>query len=180
VSAPGPSTSNGTARAAAGHPAPNAKPVRRSAGIVLYRLVNGEPQVLLGHMGGPFWRRKDAGAWTIPKGGYPPEEDALVAARREYQEEIGHPVPPGRLLPLGEVLQGNGKIVTAWAVQGDLDPASARSNSFEVEWPPGSGRAQPFPELDRVAWFSIGEAGAKAVPAQSAFFQRLAESLISG
>ena len=168
----------------AGRPTPahgtavhSGKPVRRSAGIVLYRIVDGEPQVLLGHMGGPFWRRKDAGAWTIPKGGYPPEEDALVAARREYAEEVGHPVPAAEPLPLGEVLQANGKIVTAWAVEGDLDPTSARSNFFHLEWPPGSGRQEAFPELDRVAWFSLEQAAAKAVAAQGAFFERLAAAL---
>jgi len=153
------------------------KQVRRSAGIVLYRLAGDRPEVLLGHMGGPFWRRKDTGAWTIPKGGYTAEEDAEVAARREYAEEIGHPVPDGELIPLGEVLQANGKIVTAWAVRGDLDPATARSNTFEVEWPPGSGRREPFPELDRVAWFSVEEAAGKAVAAQAAFFHRLVEAL---
>jgi len=153
------------------------KPIRRSAGIVLFRVADGTPQVLLGHMGGPFWRRKDAGAWTIPKGGYDPGEDALEAARREYAEEIGHPVPEGDLLPLGEVLQANGKIVTAWAVRGDLDPETSRSNTFELEWPPGSGRRQLFPELDRVAWFSLEQAAAKAVAAQGAFFERLAAAL---
>jgi predicted NUDIX family NTP pyrophosphohydrolase len=158
-------------------PGQSGKPLRRSAGIVLYRVVDGHPQVLLGHMGGPFWRRRDAGAWTIPKGGYDDDEDALVAARREYEEEIGHPVPDGDLLPLGDVLQANGKIVTAWAVRGDLDPSSARSNTFEVEWPPNSGRRQAFPELDRVAWFSIEEAQAKAVAAQAGLFQRLAAAL---
>lgn len=144
-------------------------------------MVDGAPQVLLGHMGGPFWRRKDAGAWTIPKGGYDNGEDAVVAARREYAEEIGHPVPDGEWLPLGEVMQANGKIVTAWAVEGDLDPLSASSNTFELEWPPGSGRRQPFPELDRVAWFSLDEARAKVVSAQALFLERLEAALsISG
>jgi predicted NUDIX family NTP pyrophosphohydrolase len=157
------------------------KPIRRSAGVVLFRMVDGAPQVLLGHMGGPFWRRKDAGAWTIPKGGYDNGEDAVVAARREYAEEIGHPVPDGEWLPLGEVMQANGKIVTAWAVEGDLDPLSASSNTFELEWPPGSGRRQPFPELDRVAWFSLDEARAKVVSAQALFLERLEAALsISG
>jgi predicted NUDIX family NTP pyrophosphohydrolase len=154
------------------------KPLRRSAGIVLFRVQDGQPQVLLGHMGGPFWRRKDAGAWTIPKGGYDDdEEDPLEAARREYAEEIGHHVPSGELIPLGQVLQSNGKIVIAWAIEGDLDPADARSNTFELEWPPHSGKRQTYPELDRVAWFALPEAAAKAVAAQSTFFERLGQAL---
>lgn len=153
------------------------KPLRHSAGIVLFRVVAGQPEVLLGHMGGPYWRRRDAGAWTIPKGGYTAGEDPLEAARREYEEEIGHPVPDGELLELGEVLQSNGKIVTAWAVEGDLDPGDARSNTFELEWPPGSGRRESYPELDRVAWFGLEEAAAKAVAAQAALFDRLGRAL---
>jgi predicted NUDIX family NTP pyrophosphohydrolase len=140
-------------------------------------VVADQPEVLLGHMGGPFWRRKDAGAWTIPKGGYDDGEDALEAARREYEEEIGLPVPAGEFLELGEVLQANGKIVIAWAVEGDLDPADARSNTFELEWPPGSGRRESYPELDRVAWFGLDEAAAKAVSAQAALFERLGRAL---
>jgi predicted NUDIX family NTP pyrophosphohydrolase len=153
------------------------KPVRRSAGIVLFRRREAGPEVLLGHMGGPFWRSKDAGAWTIPKGGYDDGEDAIAAARREYAEEIGRPVPDGDLLVLGEVLQSNRKLVVAWAVEGDLDPADARSNTFELEWPPGSGRRQTYPELDRVAWFDLATAEAKAVTAQAAFFRRLGRLL---
>ena len=153
------------------------KPLRRSAGIVLFRVRDGVPEVLLGHMGGPFWRRKDAGAWSIPKGGYDGDEDPEEAARREYAEEIGHPVPDGELIPLGAVLQANGKLVTAWAVEGDLDPADATSNTFELEWPPGSGRRQSYPELDRVAWFTLPAAAASAVAAQAAFFERLGEAL---
>jgi predicted NUDIX family NTP pyrophosphohydrolase len=153
------------------------KPLRRSAGIVLFRRAGRDPQVLLGHMGGPFWRRKDAGAWSIPKGGYDEGEDAQEAARREFAEEIGHPVPSGELIGLGQVLQSNGKIVSAWAVEGDLDPSQARSNTFELEWPPGSGRRETYPELDRVAWFTITEAKAKVVAAQATFFDRLADAL---
>jgi predicted NUDIX family NTP pyrophosphohydrolase len=153
------------------------KPLRRSAGIVLFRLHDAGPQVLLGHMGGPFWRHKDAGAWSIPKGGYDDDEDPIEAARREYAEEIGHEPPDGELIPLGEVLQSNGKIVIAWAVEGDLDPADARSNTFELEWPPHSGKRQTYPELDRVAWFSLGEAATKAVAAQAALFARLGQAL---
>ena len=156
------------------------KPLRRSAGIVLFRRRGDLPEVLLGHMGGPFWRRKDAGAWTIPKGGYDDGEDALAAARREYAEEIGHPAPDGELIPLGSVLQSNGKLVTAWAVEGDLDPARASSNLFELEWPPGSGRRQTYPELDRVAWFTLAAARASAVAAQAVLFDRLGEALATG
>jgi predicted NUDIX family NTP pyrophosphohydrolase len=162
------------------HPAVSGagKPLRRSAGIVLFRWSDdGVPEVLLGHMGGPFWRRKDAGAWTIPKGGYTDDEEALDAARREYAEEIGHPVPEGELIPLGTTLQANGKIVTAWAVEGRLDPADARSNTFELEWPPGSGRRQTYPELDRVAWFTLPAARDRAVAAQGVLFERLDEAL---
>lgn len=153
------------------------KPLRRSAGVVLFRVVSERPEVLLGHMGGPYWRRKDAGAWTIPKGGYTDAENPLEAARREFAEEIGHPVPDGELLELGEVLQSNGKIVIAWAVEGDLDPADARSNTFELEWPPGSGHRESYPELDRVAWFSLDEAARKAVAAQEVLFERLGRAL---
>ncbi|HEY6793826.1 MAG TPA: NUDIX domain-containing protein [Kineosporiaceae bacterium] len=153
------------------------KPLRRSAGIVLFRLRAGVPEVLLGHMGGPFWRRRDAGAWTIPKGGYTDEEDPLEAARREYAEEIGHPVPDGELIPLGTVLQSNGKLVVAWAVEGALDPGAARSNTFELEWPPGSGRRQSYPELDRVAWFTLPAARDRVVVAQAVFFDRLDDAL---
>ena len=153
------------------------KPLRRSAGIVLFRLTSGRPEVLLGHMGGPYWRRKDARAWTIPKGGYTDGEDPLEAARREYAEEIGHPAPEGELLELGEIMQSNGKIVVAWGVEGDLDPEVAQSNTFELEWPPGSGQRQAYPELDRVAWFGLEEAAVKAVAAQAALFERLGRVL---
>jgi predicted NUDIX family NTP pyrophosphohydrolase len=128
-------------------------------------------------MGGPYWRSKDARAWTIPKGGYTDGEDPLEAARREYAEEIGHGVPDGELIPLGEVLQSNGKIVIAWAVEGDLDPCHAVSNTFDLEWPPGSGTTHSYPELDRVAWFTLDEAAVKVVAAQSALFERLARAL---
>jgi predicted NUDIX family NTP pyrophosphohydrolase len=153
------------------------KPLRRSAGIVLFRMTPRGPEVLLGHMGGPFWRRRDAGAWTIPKGGYTDAEDALEAARREYAEEIGHPVPDGELIPLGTTLQANGKLVRAWAIEGQLDPDDAHSNTFELEWPPGSGRRREYPELDRVQWFTLAQARAKAVVAQAVLFQRLGEAL---
>ena len=153
---------------------------RQSAGVLLYRLRAGEPdvpEVLLGHMGGPLWRRRDAAAWSIPKGGYTDEEDAFAAALREFEEEVGVPVPAEHFVDLGEVQQASGKYVRAWAAEGDLDPATAVSNTFEVEWPPGSGRLQSFPEFDRVAWFSPQEAVVRIVAAQAAFVERLVAAL---
>ncbi|GGW44209.1 DNA mismatch repair protein MutT [Streptomyces lucensis JCM 4490] len=132
-------------------------------------------EVLLGHMGGPFFAKKDAGAWTVPKGEYEPDEPAWEAARREFQEELGVAPPAGRALPLGEVTQRNGKIVTAWAVEADLDPATVVPGTFTMEWPPRSGRRQEFPELDRVAWFRTDRAREVIITAQAAFLDRLAE-----
>ncbi len=149
--------------------------MKRSAGIVLWRrLDTGAIEVLLGHMGGPYWARKDEGAWTIPKGEIEPGEEPLAVARREFQEEIGAPVPAGDLIDLGEVLQAGGKAVQAWAVEGDLDPATAVSNTFELEWPPKSGRMQSFPEIDRVAWFDVDSARSVIVQGQRALLDRLA------
>lgn len=150
---------------------------RRSAGIVLFRFADGGIEVLLGHMGGPFWARKDAGAWSIPKGEYDAGERPEAAARREFAEELGLPVPAGELLPLGEVRQRGGKVVTAWALEGDLDPAAVVPGTFELEWPPRSGTMRTFPEVDRVAWFTLAEAGAKIVTAQREFLDRLAAAL---
>jgi predicted NUDIX family NTP pyrophosphohydrolase len=147
--------------------------MRRSAGIVLYRSTGGAIEVLLGHMGGPFWARKDVGAWTIPKGEYGPDEDPLTAAQREFAEEIGVPVPATSFADLGEVRQSGGKVVRAWAAEGDVDPATAASNTFEIEWPPKSGRMQEFPELDRVEWFDVETARSKIIVAQGEFLDRL-------
>jgi predicted NUDIX family NTP pyrophosphohydrolase len=143
---------------------------------VLYRR---EPrlQVLLGHMGGPFWARKDDGAWSIPKGEYGADEDAFVAAQREFAEELGSTPPESGYLELGEVRQANGKVVTAWAVEGDLDADAIVSNTFEVEWPPRSGRRQSFPEVDRAAWFDIDAARPKLVKGQSELLDTLAATL---
>lgn len=149
---------------------------KRSAGLLLYRVQDGELQVLLAHMGGPFWARKDEHAWSIPKGEYAPDEDPLTAARREFAEELGVPPPDGPLLELGEVRQSGGKSVAVWAVEGEFDPATAVSNTFELEWPPHSGRMRTFPEVDRVAWFGLGTARVKVVAAQAAFLDRLAEA----
>ncbi|MFB7460392.1 NUDIX domain-containing protein [Streptomyces sp. NPDC056188] len=148
---------------------------RRSAGLLLFRRSGDGLEVLLGHMGGPFFARRDAGAWTVPKGEYDPEEPAWDAARREFQEELGLPPPDGEAVPLGEVRQTNGKTVTAWAVEADLDPAAVVPGTFLMEWPPRSGRTQEFPELDRVAWLGLDRAREVIVTAQSAFLDRLAE-----
>ena len=124
------------------------------------------------HPGGPFWARKDAGAWSIPKGEYSAPEDALTVARRELEEETGL-AADGEFLALGEVVQPGRKIVSAWALEGDFDPAALRSNTFELEWPPRSGRRQVFPEVDRAQWFSPEEARKKILPGQREFIDRL-------
>jgi predicted NUDIX family NTP pyrophosphohydrolase len=149
--------------------------VRRSAGLLLHRPGDGGTEVLLGHMGGPFYARRDAGAWTIPKGEYDPAEPAWEAARREFEEELGLPPPDGEAVPLGEVRQSGGKVVTAWAVEADLDPATVAPGTFRMEWPPRSGRIEEFPELDRVAWFTVDRAREVIVKAQAAFLDRLTE-----
>ncbi|WP_369221473.1 NUDIX domain-containing protein [Streptomyces sp. R39] len=148
---------------------------RRSAGLLLFRRTGAGLEVLLGHMGGPYFAKKDAGAWTVPKGEYEPAEPAWDAARREFQEELGLPPPDGAAIELGEVRQANGKIVTAWAVEADLDPATIAPGTFVMEWPPRSGRIQEFPELDRVAWLTADRAREVIVTAQAAFLDRLAE-----
>jgi predicted NUDIX family NTP pyrophosphohydrolase len=154
-------------------------PPVRSSGVLLYRLDgNGEVQVLLGHMGGPFWARKDDGAWSIPKGEHDPDEDAEAAARREFAEELGMPVPATELLPLGEVRAR--KVLTVWAAEGDLDVDAVVSNTFQLEWPPRSGRLQEFPEIDRAAWFDVPTARAKLVAGQRPFLDRLEEHLVHG
>ncbi|MGR7026424.1 NUDIX domain-containing protein [Geodermatophilus sp. URMC 62] len=146
---------------------------RRSAGVLLYRREpDGSVAVLLGHMGGPFWARKDDGAWSIPKGEYADGEDPLAAARREFAEELGSPVPAAGLVPLGD-LRAGGKVLTVWAAEGDLDATAIRSNTFPLEWPPRSGRVQEFPEVDRAAWFVVEEARAKLVTGQLPYLQRL-------
>jgi predicted NUDIX family NTP pyrophosphohydrolase len=149
--------------------------VKRSAGLLLFRSSDDGPEVLLGHMGGPFFARRDAGAWTVPKGEYEPGESAWDAARREFREELGLPPPDGEAIDLGEVRQTGGKIVTAWAVAADLDPATIVPGTFRMEWPPRSGQLREFPELDRVAWFGLERAREVIVKAQAAFLDRLAE-----
>ena len=152
----------------------------KSAGLLLYRRREGRIEVLLGHMGGPFWARKDERAWSIPKGEHPDAEDALAAARREFAEETGTRPPDGPTLDLGEVRQSGGKRVTAWAVEGDLDVASVKSNTFLLEWPPRSGRGQEFPEIDRAGWFDLDTARRKIVKGQVALVDRLEERLSGG
>ncbi|MFD5228564.1 NUDIX domain-containing protein [Streptomyces qaidamensis] len=149
--------------------------MKRSAGLLLFHTTDHGLEVLLGHMGGPFFARRDAGAWTVPKGEYEPDEPAWEAARREFREELGLAPPDGEAIDLGEVRQTNGKIVTAWAVRADIDPAAIVPGTFRMEWPPRSGRLQEFPELDRVAWFGLDRARAVIVKAQAAFLDRLAE-----
>ena len=148
---------------------------KRSAGILLFRKTDKTTEVLLGHMGGPFWTRKDDHAWSLVKGEYLDDETPEAAARREFQEELGLPPPDGEALPLGEVRQNSGKIVTAWAIEADLDPATVVPGTFEMEWPPKSGRRQAFPELDRVEWLGLERARALIVKAQAGFLDRLME-----
>jgi predicted NUDIX family NTP pyrophosphohydrolase len=146
---------------------------RLSAGLLLYRRRGREIEVLLAHMGGPFWSRKDAGAWSLPKGEYEGDEEPLAAARREFAEELGLPAPAGRALDLGTIKQAGGKVVQVWALEGDLDTDAVRSNSFELEWPRGSGTVQSFPEVDRAAWFDLQIARVKLVKGQVGFLERL-------
>ena len=148
----------------------------RSAGILLFRRGAGGPEVLLVHPGGPFWARKDRGAWSIPKGELGDDEDPLACARREFEEETGTRAPDD-LTALGEVRQRGGKRVQAWAGEGDLDADAIRSTTFELEWPPRSGRVQSFPEVDRAAWFPVEEARARLLPAQLPLLDRLLERL---
>ena len=148
---------------------------RRSAGILLYRRAANDLEVLLVHPGGPFWTRRDAGAWSIPKGEYEPEDDPLAAARREFEEELGSAPPGTEPLELGEVRQKSGKLVRAWALEGDLEATAAFSNNFTVEWPPRSGQMRQFPEVDRAEWFTLAAAREKINSAQAAFLDRLAE-----
>jgi len=149
---------------------------KRSAGILMYRRPGADIELLLVHPGGPFWARKDLGAWSIPKGEYSEGEDALAVARREFEEETGAR-PRGDLLPLGELVQPGRKIVTAWALEGDFDPAGLKSNLFEIEWPPKSRRKQSFPEVDRAQWFSPADARRKILKGQSEFIARLLKAI---
>lgn len=146
---------------------------RRSGGILLWRKREGRPEVLLGHPGGPLFTKKDADTWSVLKGEIEPGEDPFEVARREFEEETGQPPPDGEAVDLGEIRQKGGKVVTAWAIVGDLDPAQATSNTFEMEWPPHSGRFAEFPEIDRVEWFDLDTARTKIKEAQIPFLERL-------
>ena len=146
---------------------------KRSAGILLYRLSGGVPEVLLVHPGGPFWARRDAGVWSVPKGEYEDGDDPLASALREFEEETGAALESGELLELGDVKQKSGKVVRAWAAEGDLDPDAVHSNTFTMEWPPRSGRTAEFPEIDRAGWFDVETARGKLNPAQAEFLDRL-------
>ena len=149
---------------------------KRSAGILLHRrAADGSREVLLVHPGGPFWAKKDDGAWSIPKGEYGDGEDPQAAARREFGEELGSPAADGDLVDLGEVRQRAGKVVTAWALEGDIDADAISSNTFTMEWPPRSGTMREFPEVDRAGWFGLDEARERILPAQAPLLDRLAE-----
>ncbi|HEV2423274.1 MAG TPA: NUDIX domain-containing protein [Terriglobia bacterium] len=149
---------------------------KQSAGLILYRRRGAEFQVLLAHPGGPFYTRKDLGAWSIPKGEPDPGEDLLAAARREVEEELGFK-PDGEFVSLGSITQKSGKVVYAWAIEGDWDPSLIRSNSFAIEWPPHSGKQQEFPEVDRAEFFSLAEACRRINPAQAELLTRLRQLL---
>jgi predicted NUDIX family NTP pyrophosphohydrolase len=151
---------------------------KRSAGLLMYRGAGARLELLLVHPGGPFWAKKDLGAWSIPKGEYAGDEDPLAVAQREFEEETGS-APRGKFRPLGEVVQAGGKRVSAWAVEGDFDPAALVSNTFVTEWPPRSGRKRLFPEVDRAAWFSSAEARQKILAGQRPFIDRLVKLLAS-
>ena len=148
---------------------------KRSAGILLHRRRDGAHEVLLVHPGGPFWAKKDAGAWSIPKGEYEDGEEPQACALREFAEELGTPPPDGELVELGEVRQRGGKVVSAWALAGDTDADAIRSNTFTMQWPPRSGTMREFPEVDRAAWFSLDEARDRILPGQAPLLDRLAE-----
>jgi predicted NUDIX family NTP pyrophosphohydrolase len=151
---------------------------KRSAGLLVYRVTPAQVvEVLIAHPGGPFWARKDAGAWSVPKGEYEDGDDALAAAFREFREEIGQAPPDAAPVPLGELTQPGGKRVSVWAIEGDVDAAHAFSNTFEIEWPRGSGRVRAFPEVDRVEWVTAATARAKLLKGQVPFVDRLMHDL---
>jgi predicted NUDIX family NTP pyrophosphohydrolase len=153
--------------------------MKKSAGLLMYRRGDGGVlQVLLAHPGGPFWSGKDEGAWTLPKGEYQEPEEPLAAARREFREETGLGADPP-FIPLGEVVQKSGKRILAWAFAGECDPAQLRCNTFEMEWPPRSGKRQIYPEIDRIGWFALDEARRKINAAQAELLDRLPAALAS-
>jgi predicted NUDIX family NTP pyrophosphohydrolase len=149
---------------------------KHSAGLLMYRRRGGVLEVFLVHPGGPFWAKKDLGAWSLPKGEYTVGEDALAAARREFTEETGFQAE-GDFIPLTPLKQPGGKLIQAWAFAGDCDPGAVRSNTFTLEWPPRSGRREEFPEIDRAGWFTLEEAKVKIIPGQAGFLEELEEIL---
>ena len=151
-----------------------------SAGILLYRIADSVVEVLIGHPGGPFWARKDEGAWSIPKGEYLEGEDPWAAAQREFLEELGKPPPEGLRIDFAPLKQPSGKIITAFAVRGDLDLDGTFSNTFELEWPKGSGNIREYPEIDRVGWFSVADANEKLLKGQRPLLERLTAALEGG
>ena len=153
---------------------------KRSAGLLLHRRGEDGPQVLLVHPGGPFFARKDLGVWSIPKGEYEEGDDPLTAALREFEEETGTAVAGEDAVDLGSIVQRAGKVVSAWALEGDLDATAIRSNTFTMQWPPRSGRTAEFPEVDRAEWFGVEEAKRRLVPAQAELVDRLVQALSDG
>ena len=149
---------------------------KKSAGLLLYRRPTGALEVLLVHPGGPFWAKKDDGAWSIPKGEFSDNEEPLKAARREFQEEMGSPAPD-EVMELKPLRQSGGKTVYAWAAEGEFDPTKLKSNQFSMEWPPKSGRTQEFPEVDRAEWFTLEQAKKKILPGQVGFLEQLTEKI---
>ena len=150
---------------------------KRSAGLLLFKREPDGLRVLLVHPGGPFWKKRDRGSWSIPKGEYSQDEDARGVALREFEEETGLAPPHGDLVSLGEVRQAGGKIVSAWALEGDIDPAKIVSNTFEMIWPPKSRRRETFPEVDRAGWFRLAEGQEKILDGQRPFLERLAAAI---
>lgn len=150
---------------------------KQSAGLLVYRRAGEDAEVFIAHMGAPYWAKKDQGAWSIPKGEYDASEEPLTAAKREFEEEIGQLAPSSKFLYLGEVNRQDGKNIKVWATEGDIDSAKVKSNTFEMEWPPKSGRVQKFPEIDRAEWFSLEEACQKLNTEQDEFIRRLAAEL---
>lgn len=149
---------------------------KRSAGLLMYRRRGGQLQVLLVHMGGPFWAKKDRGAWSVPKGEFSEEEDPLAAAKREFQEETGFEAQ-GEFAPLPSIRQPGGKTVFAWAFEGDCDPSQIQSNTFSMEWPPRSGKTSEFPEVDRADWFTLSQASEKILKGQRSLLEALSKML---
>lgn len=150
---------------------------KQSAGILLFRVRGEKVEVLLAHPGGPFWARKDLGAWSIPKGEFLEDEDPFRAAQREFAEELGQPVPQGRTIDLGSVQQSGSKTVFAWAIEADLDATNITCNTFELEWPPKSGQMKQYPEVDKAAWFTLDVAVTKIVKGQVPILEKLADTL---